>query len=117
MGELGDKIRELREAKRWSQREASRLLGVSHTRLRAFETGVTYGSRLPAIPNRDLLSRMAERYDYPLDALLGLAGYAMEPSAPVYSDADELELEAIYRRLDPRGRHLLLRFARMLGEE
>ncbi|MBM3267190.1 MAG: helix-turn-helix transcriptional regulator [Candidatus Sericytochromatia bacterium] len=114
-------MRELRIRKGLGLRQAARVLGVSHTRLAAFEAGSTKASGKAAIPRRDLLARMAEVYDFPAGTLMALAGYSpeepgtAEPPGEVAMQAEELA--HILYRLSDQERRFLLGTARLLLAE
>lgn len=116
---LGEKLRELRERKRLGLRAAARALGISHTRLSAYERGEMSGR--PAIPRRAVLQRIAVLYDFPSEALLGLAGLPVEEAAPHASpgevDTQAQELAHILYRLTDHERRILLGTARLLLAE
>lgn len=107
--------------KRLGLREAARALGISHTRLAAFETGETKATGLPAVPRRDLLSRMAALYDYPEVTILALAGHTTEekslPALPGEVETQAQELAHILYRLSDQERRILLGTARLLLAE
>jgi transcriptional regulator with XRE-family HTH domain len=121
LDELGKKLKELRLERNITQRQAARSLGISNTRLSDYEAGKTHGTGKPAIPNRDLLAKMAEFYGYPLDTLLTLARYPMtEPTpAPVPSqeETEAKEVAEIYRILKGSQRRLFLKVARAFRAE
>lgn len=55
-------VRELREARGMSQRDAAQKRRVSHTALHSYEVGRTLDGNYVAIPKRELLTRIAELY-------------------------------------------------------
>lgn len=117
---LGEKLRELRGRKGLGLRQAARALGISHTRLTAFEAGRTISTGKPAVPRRDLLAKMAVLYDYPVETLLALAGYPPEdvpppPPGEVATQAEEIA--HILYRLSDHERKILLGTARLLLAE
>lgn len=118
---LGRKLKELREERGLTQREAARLLGISNTRLSEYELGYTRTTGRPATPNRELLAKMAALYGFPLDVLLGLARLPLaEPSPaplPTPDEAAARELGEIYRILDDGQRRVLMVVARALRAE
>jgi transcriptional regulator with XRE-family HTH domain len=112
LSDLGKKLRELRLEQRLTQREAARRLGISHTRLTDYESGITHGRNTPAIPNREMLAKMAHLYGFPLDMLLALAGLpAVEPPRPPLPstvEADAQEAAEICRRLPDDRRRVFM---------
>lgn len=116
MSDLGKKLRELRLEQRLTQREAARRLGISHTRLTDYESGVTHGRNTPAIPNREMLAKMAQLYGFPLDTFLALAGLpAVEPTKvtpPSEAEADAQEAAEICRRLPDDRRKVFMNVVR-----
>lgn len=116
MSDLGKKLRELRLEQRLTQREAARRLGISHTRLTDFESGVTHGRNTPAIPNREMLAKMAQLYGFPLDTFLALAGLPeVEPTKPLPPtdvEADAQEAAEICRRLPEHRRMIFMNVVR-----
>lgn len=118
---LGEKLRELRVRKRLGLRQAARLLGISHTRLAAFEAGQTKATGMRAVPKRGLLEKMAELYDYPAGTLLAAGGYAPTdrsgPPMPGEVETQAQELAHILYRLSDQERRILLGTARLLLAE
>lgn len=96
-------------------------MGISHTRLAAFEAGETKSTGNPAVPRRELLAKLAGLYDYPVETLLALAGYPLEQPVPppppgeVATQAEEIA--HILYRLSDHERKILLGTARLLLAE
>ncbi|RYM02776.1 XRE family transcriptional regulator [Sporolactobacillus sp. THM7-7] len=63
---LGVRLRELREAKNLSQKEAASRFGITNFQLSRYETG-------KANPDPDLIAKFAEFYEVSSDYLLGLS--------------------------------------------
>jgi len=116
LNELGKKLRELREGQRLTQREAARSLGISHTRLSDFEAGITHGRNKPAVPGREMLSKMACLYGFPLETLLAFAGLPLaEPIRPAFPsdvEADAQEVAEICRHLPNDRRQVFMNVVR-----
>lgn len=121
MDELGRKLKELREQRGWTQREAARKLGISNTRLSEFEIGITRTTGRPAIPARETLTKAAEVFGYPLDVLLTLARLpVVEPTPapmPSQDEAESRELMETFRLLDAGRKRLLLGISRVFRSE
>lgn len=115
-GSIGPKLKELRLAKRWSLREAARRLGISYSRLSDFEGGRTHSTQRPALPGPEVLARASEVYGFPEEMLLALAGHKLAESradyVPTEVDVEIAEIAAIYRRLSPGRRNLLIQVVR-----
>lgn len=121
MIELGKLLRELRQAKGLSVRAAAHQLGLSHSRLSDFERGSTHGGKFTATPGRELLTKVAALYGYPLPTMLALAGLP-ETEPPIPPQPSEIEVGAqevaqIYRDLEPRDRRMVLRLMRAYRDE
>lgn len=108
---IGAKLRELRQRHGLSQRELARRLGISHTRMGAYERGVAANGQ-PAIPGPGLLAKAAERLEFPYEALLRLAGHPTEPAPAADPDPGISELLGIYHALPDGRRRMLLDLAR-----
>ena len=77
--EIGSKIRRLREAKKLSQKEFARLIGVSNSRVSNWEMGINR-------PDVDILSTICDVLEVSADALLDLhTSESGEWSAPLVS--------------------------------
>ena len=121
MNQLGQQLKQLRQAKCLTTRGAARALEISPSRLGDFERGTSHVGKYPAVPSRDLLVKMADLYGFPVATLLALAGLPeAEPDSPPRPSEIELgvaELGQIYRDLPERDRRVLLRQARVYREE
>lgn len=115
-GRLGSKLKALRLAAKLSLREAARRSGVSHARLREIEAGLDHRTKKPVKAPRDLIERLADLYQFPVDALLALARYSVEEveaaKPPTEAEIDARELAAICVNLSVGRRRLLLGIAR-----
>ena len=64
---FAERLKEARKAKRYSQAEVSRMLGVTQQAVGKWETG-------RSTPDPQTVARLAEILDTPTDVLLGLQG-------------------------------------------
>ena len=114
---LGRKLRELRESRGLSGRQVAQAVGISPTRYRDFEAGFTHHRpEHPAVPNRELVLKLARFLDFPADVLLRLGGHPVEeptpPPVPSQLDVEAAEVVETYRNLPERERDLLLAIVR-----
>lgn len=61
---IGERLRKLREDKKYQQKEVAEKLGMSHSRYSNYENGVSK-------PDYDTLLKIADLYDVSVDFLLG----------------------------------------------
>lgn len=102
---FGEFISGCREARKWSQRQAARAIGISPMRLAELERGISRTTGHATRPAPELVARMAAAYELPTDYLRELAGYAREH--PALADDEALLVER-YRRLAPPHRQIVL---------
>lgn len=112
--EFGSFIRELRDERRMSLRGAAKAIGIGHMRLDELERGVSRTTGRPTRPRRELLSRLAEVYEVPHDALLERAGYAREERA---LSQDEQLVVDLLRCLDDHHRRLAMQLVMAVERE
>lgn len=75
---LGEILKESREEKRLSMREAARQLNMSHSYLGKIEKAFNPVTKLPIKPSIEVLESFSRLYDLKLDMLLELAGYTVD---------------------------------------
>lgn len=107
--QLGDKIKQIRESKGFSQKEFAKLIGVSNSRLSNWELGINR-------PDVDNLSSICKALDISADSLLEFT-----PSIPESMDMIEIGLIKKYRALDEHGKQVVdavldLEHSRMISE-
>lgn len=74
-GKLIARLRE-EDPRNLTIRAASKLLGISHTRLRSLEQGAHHETGLPTLPSPELVAKLASLYHIPKQELLLVAGYS-----------------------------------------
>ncbi|MNS40955.1 helix-turn-helix protein [compost metagenome] len=72
---MGGLLFRLREARKLSQREAAKQIGISQARLVSLEHGHDLHTGRPTLPSPQLAAEIARVYHYPKDLLLLLAGH------------------------------------------
>lgn len=101
---LGVRLRELREAKNLSQKEAASRFGITNFQLSRYETG-------KANPDPDLIAKFAEFYEVSSDYLLGLSDVRnteKQPEGRFFYDLDNAseedleDLEEMFKILQRR---------------
>ncbi|UAK17597.1 helix-turn-helix domain-containing protein [Sporolactobacillus terrae] len=101
---LGDRLKELRESKRLSQKEAASRFGITNFQLSRYETG-------KANPDPDLIAKFAEYYEVTSDYLLGLSDIKnpeKRSESRFFFDLDDAteedleDLEQVYKMLQRR---------------
>ena len=106
---MGNNLRELRKAKRFTQEQLAEAVGASKRQIGAWERGE---NELPM----DYADTIADVLGCTIDALAGRVNYAMvsfHEDAP--STADERELLALYRRMEPAQRLAFMEVARSMA--
>lgn len=105
---IGDYLKNLREKRGLSIREAARRVGISYTRLQELERGISRTTGKPTSPSTEILIKIAKGYEQPIPVLLEMAGLS-----PVSQDEhQEAELIKVFRELSPKGRELALALVR-----
>ena len=103
--QIGERIREARQARGWTQDELAEAVGVSRSAVAQWETG-----RAGQVTGN--LSRIAEVLDVSIEHLAH--GRSKRTSGQATS-GDELALLRLYRECSPDDKQLLLRTARRLA--
>jgi transcriptional regulator with XRE-family HTH domain len=97
MQPIGEVLKEIREEKGLSLREAAEKSGLSHSYIRYLEKGERPGSNTPINPTPDALRKLSDAYSHPYEDLMYRAGYIEESS--VYSSILENEKEDVVSKL------------------
>lgn len=93
MSDIGDLIKKLRGKR--SLREASKLIGISHSYLTMIEKGFDNRTKAPVSPSPEIIKKISEAYNHSYEDLMKTAGYIDESNnRGVYIDID-LSYEAI----------------------
>ena len=95
---FAERLKEARKAKRYSQAEVSRMLGVTQQAVGKWETG-------RSTPDPQTVARLAEILDTPTDVLLGLrkeSGAAPQRLQPLYGIPDPRRGHGARRIRGPR---------------
>ena len=95
---FAERLKEARKAKRYSQAEVSRMLGVTQQAVGKWETG-------RSTPDPQTVARLAEILDTPTDVLLGLrkeSGAASQRLQPLYGVPDPRRGHGARRIRGPR---------------
>lgn len=71
--QLGPYLKELRDAKGWSLREAAKRTGLSHSYIDDLERGVSRATGKPTSPTVEALKALANGYGIPVMQLLMIA--------------------------------------------
>ena len=105
---FAERLKEARKAKRYSQAEVSKMLGVTQQAVGKWETG-------RSTPDPQTVARLAEILDTPSDVLLGLqARGAGRPGFQIdeekRKDPRELELKILKNRSAALGQPISLRY-------
>jgi transcriptional regulator with XRE-family HTH domain len=113
METFGSAIRRAREQRGWSLDEAARHVGLSKSRLRELETGLSLKSRKPTRPTADNVELLSSALGLDQDYLAGLAGlgYRIVPSS-----TEETAILAAFRALPDLMRPVAVRVLEALGE-
>lgn len=113
MESFGSAIRHAREQRGWSLDEAARHIGLSKSRLRELETGLSLKSRKPTRPTADNVELLAFGLGLDQDYLAGLAGlgYRIVPS-----NTEETAILAAFRALPDPMRSVAVRVLEALKE-
>lgn len=101
----------LRSSRGLGVREAARAIGVSHSRLLDFESGVDAHTGRPCLPAIATLLKIAEAYDLDVAEVLARAGYHL-PGVP--QSTEERRLVTSFRALTDDKKQLLLAFLAQL---
>ena len=102
---FGQYIRRERERQELSLERAAAKTGISKSRLRELETGLSLKTRKPTKPTAENVAALARGLGLDQDQLAGLAGlgYRVNPASQ-----EELALLAVFRSLPPTHRSLAL---------
>lgn len=104
---LGDVVRELREARQWTQAELARRLGLNQSQVNRLEGGKSKN------PTQSTLQSLADVFELPLPAFMVLigAGDAAPPSElnNMIADAEFKQLSRLWPSLSPMARRLTLK--------
>lgn len=107
--EFGAYIKELRVNKGLSLREAAKRIDINHMRLSEIESGKSRGTGRDTRPRREVVIRMAEVYEVPVNTLLEKAGFAAFRSE---ADARENLLIDLFRELSEDQQEMVIRLLR-----
>ena len=115
MNNFSNIIKEKRLAMKLSLRNASRLIGISHTYLNNLEKGVHHRTGIKNKPTLETLQLIARAYDLDYNYLLQSCGYIEETSLelPVHLQ----ELLATCRKLPKSDVNYMTQFAQFLLEK
>ena len=115
MNNFPDIIKEKRLTMKLSLRNASRLIGISHTYLNNLEKGVDHRTGIKNKPTPETLPLIATAYDLDYNYLLQSCGYIEETSLelPVHLQ----ELLATCRKLPKSDVNYMTQFAQFLLEK
>ncbi|MEB3196380.1 MAG: helix-turn-helix transcriptional regulator [Candidatus Sericytochromatia bacterium] len=113
METFGSYIRRARLARGWSLDEAARRIGISKSRLRELESGVSLKSGKPTHPTAGNVAAVARGMGIDQDHLAGMAGLGFRI---VPADMAESALLARFRALAPDVRPVALRVLEALIE-
>ena len=105
--QIGERIREARQAKGWTQDELADVVGVSRSAVAQWETG-----RAGQVTGN--LARIAEVLDVGIEYL---THGRSKRAAGQATTGDEMALLRLYRECSPDDRQLLLRTARRLTSQ
>lgn len=111
METIGQRIKQVRQERGVSQRDAARAIGVSQSSYSDLERGATEGRAY------DLLVRIARHLQVSTDYLLGVEDEAKKRVTLAGLTPLESELLELTRGMQVRRRRTLLRVARSLQEE
>ncbi|MHA7967742.1 helix-turn-helix domain-containing protein [Paenibacillus sp. CAU 1782] len=75
MYEINRFLRELRNTRKLTLREASEKSGLSHSYISSLENGKHPKTKAPIMPSPDSLKRLAEAYNYEYEELMKTAGH------------------------------------------
>ncbi|MEB3222239.1 MAG: helix-turn-helix transcriptional regulator [Candidatus Sericytochromatia bacterium] len=113
MDTFGSTVRRAREQRGWSLEDAARHIGLSKSRLRELETGLSLKTRKPTRPTADNVARVARGLGLDQDHLAGLAGlgYRVVPGS-----SEETAILAAFRALPQPMRPVAVRVVEALGD-
>lgn len=114
MSEFGSYLKAQRTARKWSLRDAAGRIGISTSRLAEIERGLSYHTEHATRPSRDIVERMAEAYELPLNLLLIEAGYTPSPVMDLSPEASRMLL--LFETLPADRKHLALGILRLMAE-
>ena len=102
---IGDRIKELRKAKGWSQKELAEKLNVTQSAIGKWE------GKGKTIPSDDIKLRIAALFNVSVDYLLS---DSIDTNLDSGIDNAERELLILFRNLNSDGRLLVADYAKML---
>ncbi len=103
MGELGDLLRQLRKAKKWTLRDVEKMIGVPNAHLSQVETGKIEQ------PSEGLLWDLADIYDYDFNSLSRAAGHVVTSDGVNRREFVSVALRALDETGDPQEQQAFLR--------
>ena len=115
MNNFPDIIKEKRLAMKLSLRNASRLIGISHTYLNNLEKGVDRRTGIKNKPTPETLQLIATAYDLDYNYLLQSCGYIEETSLELPTHLQELL--ATCRKMPKSDVNYMTQFAQFLLEK
>lgn len=110
--EIGKRLKEARDARNLSLREAAKLIGVSHSYLDTLEKGRDPRTGNPVNPSVETLVQISKGYSIPIEKLLPLDDKADE--------GDSLDFDAIthsLQKLRPEDRDAILYLIKRLTHD
>lgn len=103
--QIGARIREVRQERRWTQDQLAQAVGVSRSAVAQWETG-----RAGQVTGN--LTRIAASLDVGVEHLM----YGSDKRGPsAVRQGDEMALVRLYRECTPEDRQMILRMARRLA--
>jgi len=99
MSSFGEKIKELRKSKGWSQEEFAAKIGIHGRHVGKYENG-------KVLPNAETLIKIAEVFEVSTDYLLFEGRNSVSPASSI-SDRDLLEKFARISEMDPRDQEIV----------
>lgn len=100
MSEINDFVKELRERRKLSLREAGERSGLSHSYISSLENGKHPQTKAPINPSPETLKKLSEAYNSNYEEMMVIAGYIEENKKESDFTLPESEYENIIREIE-----------------
>lgn len=115
MGDFFGYVRAERKRRGWSLDVAARRLGISKSRLREMESGISLSTGKPTSVTSNNLDTFATGYGLPRERLVALA-YGSPDPVEGGADDEVLRLVGLYRAIPMEHRGLALKLLEAMGD-
>lgn len=117
MSTIGGFIKQLREGKGLSLREAAKRSGLSHSYIDSIEKGMHPKTKAPITPSPESLRSLSKAYNYPYEELMKIAGHIDAVDFEESKSKVDIQIEEALRRLPDDKKKFVLELLKQISDK